>query len=111
MTDEEFERRMQFILNQQAQFAADIQKLQESQAETDERIRRLVDVSLSLANHVDGLTTHVEDIDRRLASFISETNEKFQRLVESQAHTDQRLDALIDIVRRQAERGNGKQIQ
>ncbi|HEV2379877.1 MAG TPA: hypothetical protein VG206_08800 [Terriglobia bacterium] len=102
---------MQFILDQQAQFAADIQKLQESQVETDDRIRKLVDVSLSLAHHVEGLTGHVEEIDRRLASFISETNERFQRLAESQAHTDQRLDTLIDIVRRQAERGNGRQIQ
>jgi hypothetical protein len=118
MTDEQFEKRMQFILEQQASFAAGLQRLEEAQArhgqaqrETDERIRKLVDVSLSLANHVEGLTSHVEEIDRRLASFVTETNERFQRLAESQAHTDQRLDTLIDIVRRQAERGNGRQIQ
>jgi hypothetical protein len=54
---------------------------------------------------------HVKGIDRRLASFVSETNEKIQKLVESQALTDQRLDVLIDIVRRQVEGGDGRQSQ
>lgn len=116
MTDEQFERRMEFLLQQQAQFSADMQRLQEAhlrlqesqqrlqeaQAKTDERIGALVDVSLSLAHHQ-------EEIDRRLAAFISETNQRFQELAESQTHTDRRLDALIDIMRRQLEGGNGRE--
>ena len=123
MTDEQFEKRMDFIVEQQAQFAAAIQKLEEAQvrreqseARTDERIQVLATVSLSFANHLETLAHHVEEIDRRLESFISETNtsfqatdEKIRKLAESQTHTDQRLDALIEIVRRQIERGNGQQ--
>jgi hypothetical protein len=56
---------MEFILDQQAQFATSMQRLEEAQAKTDERIRALVDVSLSLANHVEGLANHVKEIDRR----------------------------------------------
>ena len=104
MTDEQFERRMEFLLQQQAQFSADMQRLEETQREaqtkTDERIRVLVDVSLSLAHHQ-------EEIDRRLAAFITETNSRFQQLTESLAHSDRRLDALIDIMRRHVEGGNG----
>lgn len=118
MTDEQFEKRVDFILEQQASFAASIQRLEEAQAKTDERIRALAAVSLSFANHleglahhVEGLTHHVEEIDRRFATFVSETNARFQKLTESQMHTDQRLNALIDIVRRQAEGGNGKRTQ
>jgi hypothetical protein len=141
MTDEQFEKRMEFIVEQQAQFAVGIQKLEEAQArleknqiETDAKIRALATVSLSLTEHIETLAHHLADIDRRLASFISETNarfqatdEKIQKLVESQAVTDikiqklvesqavtdikiQRLvqsqDALIDIVRRQTERSS-----
>ena len=35
MTNEEFERRKQFILEQRAQFAAGMQQLQEAQAYTE----------------------------------------------------------------------------
>ena len=36
MNNEEFDRKMAFILEQQAQFASDIQQLQESQSRTDQ---------------------------------------------------------------------------
>ena len=35
MNNEEFERKMSFIVEHQAQFAADIQQLQETQAQTE----------------------------------------------------------------------------
>jgi hypothetical protein len=81
------ESRMNFIIEQQAQFAVDIQLLQERQADSQrqidvnrEMIRQLVDVTMSLARHA-------EATDRRLGE-----------LVEAGAHTDRRLDALIDTV-------------
>ena len=87
----DIESRMNFIIEHQAQFAADIQALKELQAEsqrrmeanndaTNHKIRQLVDVSLSLAHHG-------EETDRRI-----------RELAESGAHTDRRLDALIDTV-------------
>ncbi len=79
--------RMNFIIEQQAQFAADIQLLKDRQADTmrlveanSGMIRQLVDVTMPLARHG-------EETDRRI-----------RELVESGAHTDRRLDALIDVV-------------
>jgi phage tail tape-measure protein len=88
------ESRMSFIIEQQAQFAvdiqllkerqfafaADLQSLKERQAETREMIGRLVDVSMSLARHG-------EETDRRI-----------RELAEAGTDTDHRLDALIDTV-------------
>jgi len=88
------ESRMDFIIEQQAQFAVDIQllkerqtafaadleSLKERQAETREMIRQLVDVTMSLARHAE------------------ETDERLRDQVEAGVHTDRRLDALIDTV-------------
>ncbi len=85
------ESRMNFIVEQQAQFAVAIQKLEERQEATQrlvdantDRIRQLVDVTMSLAHHL-------EETDRRLGV-------RIEQLAEAQAHTDHRLDALIDVV-------------
>ena len=93
-----FETRMNFIIEQQAQFTADIQLLQERQAETArlveadrEMIRQLVDVTTSLARHA-------EDTDRRLAELGTRTDQRIHELAEAATHTDRRLDALIGTV-------------
>ena len=90
----DIESRMNFIIEQQAQFAADIQILKERQAETARQqevhssmIRQLIDVSMSLARHG-------EETDRRF----KETDRLIRELREAQAHSDRRLDALIDTV-------------
>jgi ABC-type transporter Mla subunit MlaD len=84
---DQIESRMNFIIDQQAQFAADIQLLKDRQADAQRMIdansamiRQLADVTTSLARHG-------EETDRRL-----------RELAESGAHTDRRLDALIDAV-------------
>jgi ABC-type transporter Mla subunit MlaD len=99
MTDEQFAKRMEFILEQQAQFATSIQRLEEAQAKTDEPIQALAAVSLSFANHFESLMHHAEDADRRLASFVTEANEKIGKLAEAQASTDQRLGNFISETR------------
>ncbi len=81
------EARMNFIIEQQAQFATDIQQLKERQSETDRMIRQLVDVSLSLTRNVQETNGSIQQLRESI---------KEQR--ESQAHSDRRLDALIDIV-------------
>ncbi len=87
------ESRMNFIIEQQAQFAAGIQLLKERQADTlrlveanTGMIHQLVDVTMSLAHHG-------EETDRRI-----------RELADPGAHTDRRLDALIDIVNKLARR-------
>jgi len=87
------ESRMEFIIEQQAQFTVDIQLLKERQAETREMIGQLVDVTMSLARHG-------EETDRRIRELGTRTDERLRELAEAGAHTERRLDALIDTVDR-----------
>lgn len=93
---DDFESQKEFILRQQAQFAGDIQRLEQRQAENSRQIeantasiRQLVDVTLSLARHG-------ESQDERMAS-----------LDEHAEGTDKRLNALIDTVDKLVHRNGG----
>ncbi len=101
------ESRMNFIIEQQAQFVTDIQLLKEDilllkdrQADTMQMVGQLVDVTMSLAHHG-------EETDRRIRALGEETDRRLRELAESGAHTDRRLDALIDIVDKVTRRKGG----
>lgn len=79
MSNEEFERKMAFIVEQQAQFAADIQQLQVAQTKTDNVVGRLANATLAGFNDV---------------------NAKIDALVDSQIRTDESLRNLIAVVDR-----------
>lgn len=95
MNNDDMQRKMDFIVNQQAQFSTDIQQLNELHAKGEERIGRIENAVLSLANHTVTLTERVTEI----ASAQIRLETRMAELAESQTHTDQRLNALIDIVR------------
>jgi chromosome segregation ATPase len=110
MTNEQFEHRIEFILDQQANFAVDIQQLQESQRRlteaqerTDGMLRSLVEVNLALTGHVEGLAAQIQG----LAAHLQKVDDRLDRLAESQAHTDQRLDTLVDVVDKLIRRDGG----
>ena len=99
MGNDDIERKIEFIVNQQAQFSADIIELKELHVKAEARmtnlenaVLRLVDVVetgfVALTQRMNDLVTGQELLDTRMAE-----------LAESQTHTDQRLNALIDIVR------------
>jgi hypothetical protein len=88
MSNEEFERKMAFMIEQQAQFAADIQQLQATQAQTENVVGRLANATLAGFNDV---------------------NAKINALVDSQIRTDENLRNLIAVVDRYFSEGrNGK---
>jgi hypothetical protein len=93
MNNEEFERKMAFIVEQQAQFAADIQQmsgvqeqLQATQAQTENVVARLAHATL------EGFKDVNVKIDALVDSQI--------KLTESQSHTDENLRNLIAVVDR-----------
>jgi len=93
-----FELRMNFVIEQQVQFTVDIQLLKERQAETArlveanrEMIHQSVDVTMSLA-------PHAEDTDRRLGELGAHTEERIRELAEAGADTEHRMNALVDTV-------------
>jgi hypothetical protein len=92
MTDEERQRAMDFILEQQAKFAVDIEQLNESYRKAEHRFDR-----------DERILKLIIKAGRRARQQLREQDELWKRqqaeLVESGKHTDRRLDALIDIVR------------
>jgi len=91
MNNEEFERKTDFILNQQAQFASDIQRveqgmqrLEQSQERTDQAVARLATATL------DG--------------FI-EVDEKISALADSQMRTEESVRNLAAVVDRYFRKG------
>ena len=88
MNNEEFEKKMAFIVEQQAQFGSDIQQLQETQAQTEKVVARLANATLAGFNNVDV---------------------KIDALVDSQMRTDETLRNLMAVVDRYFSEGrNGK---
>ena len=108
MTNEEVQRTMEFILEQQAQLNATVQRLEEERLKDAPRIVRLEEsfqILVQLAQTTDARldsleskTATLEQNDSRLEANMSALAEAQRHLAETQAHANQRLSALIDIV-------------
>ena len=102
MNNEEFERKMAFIVEQQVQFATDIQlmrevqgQLQETQAQTESVVGRLAHATL------EGF----KDVNIKIDSLVDSQI----RLTEAQTQTDETLRNLIAVVDRNFSEGrNGR---
>lgn len=95
MTNEEMQRTMEFILGQQAQFATNIQRLHEERIADGERVRRLEESFQLLVQLAQNTDTRLD----KLESGSSALESNMAALAAAQAHADERLSALIDIVR------------
>jgi septal ring factor EnvC (AmiA/AmiB activator) len=103
MNNEDFERQMRFMLEQQAKFDENFAKQQEYNAQVnarldrvDRQIEELVGLVGVLRDALIGLTHHAERHDQQIAA-----NERaIAELAERGKETDARLNALILIVER-----------
>ena len=77
MTNEEMQSTMQFIVEQQAQFAANIQMLQEGQVRAEERFAKLED-SLE---RVVGLVGAIAQAQARTEVNLAATDERLNNLI------------------------------
>ena len=88
MSNEEMNKKMEFILEQQAQFAADIEATREIQKAdaklSKEEISVLKDAVLTVVGLVGTLTQTQRGTDERISE-----------LTQAQAHTDDRINALV----------------
>jgi hypothetical protein len=98
MTDQERQRAMDFIVEQQAKFSVNHQK-------SDERLSRLERIVKLMISAGRRTRRHIREMDERFEQRFAKLTDALITLAEGQAHTDRRLDALIDIVR---EGRNGK---
>jgi hypothetical protein len=87
MTNEEIQKVMEFIIKQQESFA-------EAMTQSEARISRLETAAVNLYNTITQIGKAQEILTVKMAE-----------LAEAQAHTDQRLNVIIDII----ERGRSQQ--
>lgn len=96
MTNEEFEKTKQFILQQQAQFASDIQRSREAQTKTDLVLTQIGEVLAQTGEIVNRLAnvTHegFTDVNAKINALVdSQIN-----LSEAQSRTDEKINSLVD---------------
>lgn len=100
MGNEEMNKKMEFIVEQQAQFAADIQVMREVQAQDvkllKEQDRRLSDAVLAVVGMIGNLTQSQ-----------TKTDETIKLLTKAQKRTEERLNTFITVVERYIS-GNGR---
>jgi len=97
MTNEEMQRTMGFILNQQAQLAANQQK-------ADERLTRLEDIVGKLAA---ATLNRFESMEARLVEMSENVDRKIAALVDAQMRTEENIRNLTAVVDRYFRERNG----
>ena len=107
MTEEQMQNTMQFIIEHQARFAADMQAMQgaieamqEHSRHTDDRIRTLTDALLSL-------TRITEENAKQTSERFREADAKIARLAQLGEGTEARLNAFITFVEKYITGRNG----
>ncbi len=109
MTNEEVERAMQFILQQQAQFWTSVQSLEGSVRENAALLAQLTRRTDGLADHFGELTGRFSELTGRFSELTALVL-RLGRIVEEQGRrmdrTDDRLNALIATVDRYISRHN-----
>jgi hypothetical protein len=98
MTEEQMHNTMQFIIEHQARFAADMEAMKEHSRQTDDRIRTLTDTLLSLARITGENGDLLKSLAKETGGRFRETDHKIARLAELGEGTEVRLNAFISFV-------------
>lgn len=104
MDDEKLQRTIEFILNNQAQFSADSQKLQESNIESDKRMSRIEKAFVGAF----GIVTETSENLKILTVEVRELREAQKETDERLRETDERLNAVILMVEKYLSRNDNK---
>jgi hypothetical protein len=109
---EETQRNINFIIRQQAQFTADMQRMRETQAQADEkweqrwgRTEESIRALLAIAEIHEGEIKALAETQAQAARMQAEAQARTDRQM---SETDERLNALVNVVERIiSERRNG----
>ena len=101
MTEEERQRQMDFMLNQQAQFVTDIQSLQEA-------IQGLQETHVAAEKRMTRIESVLVKGYQETTSNINALIESQEAMIQAQHRTDERLNIFINVVERTLSGGNGK---
>lgn len=116
MSNEELDRRIAFIIEQQAQFASDILQLREAQAQTEQIVARTGEIVGQTAEVVTrlakGTLEGFKDVNTKINALVDSqirTDESMRRTDENVRRTDESLRNLIAVVDRYFREGrNGR---
>jgi hypothetical protein len=109
MNNDEMNKKMEFIVEHQAKFAADIEIMREVQAGDAKLLRNLSDAVITVVGMVGNLTeaqARADDRINSLADAQARTDESIKVLTTAQLRTDERLNVFINVVDRYIS-GNG----
>jgi vacuolar-type H+-ATPase subunit D/Vma8 len=93
MTPDEMDKKIEFILDMQAQFEANLGKMAANQARSETNVDNL---RVLVANLAGVVRESIKLSDDRFTRF----DEKLSKLADAQRTTDERLNALISVVER-----------
>jgi peptidoglycan hydrolase CwlO-like protein len=102
MSNEEMNKKMEFIVDHQAKFAVDIETVREVQAKAETQLQDLSRAVITVVGLVGELTEAQMRTDERLNSLADSVD----KLTQAQLRTDERLNNLINVVERHIA-GNG----
>ncbi len=113
MTDEETQRIMEFILQQQAKFSTDMHEMREAQSrfgadmqQIREQIGRLAEAVMAITGIISRLGDAHERTEKKVAELASSQTD----LAQAQIKTDERLNVLINIFEQHiSKRRNGNE--
>ena len=109
MTNDEIQKRMEFIIEQQAQFAADIQLLRETQAADSKLLKEKHNSLTEALTTVVGMIGKLSAAQERTDAQVAELADRMITLTDAQVSTDERLNMIIGMVERYFSDGrNGK---
>src|SRR5258708_2873210 len=109
MSNEEMNRKMEFIVEQQAQFVADIEEMRKVQVQDTKLLKeetnvlnqqshKLSDAVLTAVGLVGTLTRAQLAADDRITELTqaqAHTDDRITELTQAQAHTDDRINVLV----------------
>jgi len=115
MEYQEIERTIQFILNQQAQFASDIQQLREIQSEQQGQISKLNDALITVTGVIGQIAKMQEELAAEFARQKAEFDrrqtkleERHAQLEERHAELEERFNAFVLFMEKYlSDKGNG----
>ncbi|MBA3256297.1 MAG: hypothetical protein H0T64_06570 [Pyrinomonadaceae bacterium] len=91
MSNEELDRRIEFIIEQQAQFASDILQLREAQTQTEQIVAQTSQTVAQTSEIVGQTGEIVTRLARGTLEGFKEVNAKINSLVNSQIRTDENV--------------------